>query len=61
LKYLDDHGIARITIKKGSPRTPGSEGPHVELRDSAGKRIDRYGKPAVRRSPDNHTPITWDL
>jgi uncharacterized protein YukE len=61
IKYFDEQGILRVTIKRGSPRTPGSEQPHVELRDAAGKRIDRHGNPAVRRSPDNHTPIEWDL
>lgn len=59
-KYVDENGITRMTIKEGSPRTPGSEGPHVELRDADGQRIDPNGNPVTRRSPSNHTPIVWD-
>jgi PPE-repeat protein len=33
-KYVVENGIVRMTIKEGSPRTPGSETPHVELRDA---------------------------
>ena len=33
-KFVDAHGIVRVTIKKGSRRTAGSETPHVELRDA---------------------------
>jgi hypothetical protein len=61
LKFVDDNGIVRVTIKKGSPRTPGSEHPHVELRNTAGQRIDPQGSPVNRNSPANHTPIVWDL
>jgi hypothetical protein len=59
-KYVDENGIVRMTIKEGSPRTPGSEVPHVELRDGTGQRIDPNGNPVTRRSPGNHTPIMWD-
>ncbi|MDT5044325.1 MAG: hypothetical protein QOG75_178 [Mycobacterium sp.] len=59
-KYVDENGIVRMTIKEGSPRTPGSEVPHVELRDATGQRIDPNGNPVTRRSPGNHTPIVWD-
>lgn len=59
-KYVDENGIVRMTIKEGSPRTPGSEMPHVELRDATGQRIDPNGNPVTRRSPGNHTPIVWD-
>jgi hypothetical protein len=59
-KYVDENGIVRMTIKEGSPRTPGSETPHVELRDATGQRIDPNGNPVSRRSPGNHTPIVWD-
>jgi hypothetical protein len=59
-KYVDENGIVRMTIKEGSPRTPGSEMPHVELRDGTGQRIDPNGNPVTRRSPGNHTPIVWD-
>jgi hypothetical protein len=61
LKYIDDNGIVRMTIKRGSPRSPGSLTPHVELRDPQGRRIDPYGRQVTRKSPDNHTPITWDI
>lgn len=61
VKYVDENGIPRVTIKQGSPRTPGSEQPHVELRDATGQRVDPWGNPVVRRSPANHTPIDWDL
>ena len=59
-KYVDENGITRMTVKEGSPRTPGSEGPHVELRDAGGQRIDPNGTPVTKRSPGNHTPIVWD-
>ncbi|MCP9274032.1 WXG100-like domain-containing protein [Mycolicibacterium arenosum] len=59
-KYVDENGIVRMTTKEGSPRTPGSEGPHVELRDGTGQRIDPNGNPVTRRSEGNHTPIEWD-
>jgi hypothetical protein len=59
-KYVDENGIVRMTIKKGSPRTPGSETPHVELRDNTGQRIDPNGNPVTQRSDGNHTPIDWD-
>lgn len=59
-KYVDENGIVRMTLKEGSPRTPGSEGPHVELRDATGQRIDPNGNPVTRRSEGNHTPIVWD-
>ena len=60
-KYLDENGVRRITIKGGTERAPGSEGPHVELRDAAGQRIDPQGNPVTRRSTGNHTEIIWDL
>lgn len=60
VKYIDENGIPRVTIKQGSPRTPGSETPHVELRDPTGRRIDPSGNPVSRRSPANHSPIDWD-
>ncbi|KMO84143.1 hypothetical protein [Mycolicibacterium chubuense] len=59
-KYVDENGVVRMTIKEGSPRTPGSEAPHVELRDATGQRIDPNGNPVTRRSEGNHTPILWD-
>ncbi|MGP3959114.1 PrsW family glutamic-type intramembrane protease [Nonomuraea sp. 3N208] len=60
-KYVDENGIVRLTIKQGSPRTPGSETPHVEVRNARGQRTDPFGNPVTRTSPDNHTPIEWDL
>ncbi|HNR78041.1 MAG TPA: RHS repeat-associated core domain-containing protein, partial [Parvularculaceae bacterium] len=38
LKMVDENGVARVTIKSGSDRAPGSGGPHVELKDSNGQR-----------------------
>jgi hypothetical protein len=61
IKYTDANGIVRITIKQGCPRAPGSDFPHVEIRNAGGQRIDPYGNLVMRRSPGNHTPITWDL
>lgn len=60
-KFIDANGIVRLTLKKGSPRTPGSQTPHVELRDEYGRRIDPTGNRVTRHSPANHTPIIWDL
>ena len=59
-KYVDENGVARMTIKHGSPRTPGSEAPHVELREANGQRIDPFGNPVTQRSDGNHTPVEWD-
>lgn len=61
IKYTDDNGVTRMTIKEGSPRTPGSEHPHVEIRNPEGERTDPFGNSVTRKSPDNHTPIDWDL
>ena len=55
-KYVDENGVPRLTIKSGSSRTPGSEDPHIEVRDGTGQRTDPYGNPVNRRSPDNHYP-----
>jgi len=60
-KYIDENGIVRVTIKRGSPRAPGSNFPHVELRNAHAQRIDPFGNPVTRKSPANHTPIVWDL
>ncbi|MBE1502250.1 hypothetical protein H4696_009350 [Amycolatopsis lexingtonensis] len=59
-KYVDDNGVVRMTLKQGSSRAPGSENPHVELRNADGVRVDPEGNPVNRKSPGNHTPITWD-
>ena len=61
LHYVDRNGIRRMTIKRGSPRAPGSGHPHVELRNASGQRIDPYGNPVTRKDPRNHTPIVYDL
>ena len=61
VKYLDEKGIARVTLKKGSSRTPGSDNPHVEFKDIKGQRVDPFGNPVTRRSIGNHAPIIWDL
>lgn len=61
LKYFDSNGIERLVIKRGSARTPGSDFPHVAIRNASGQRVDPYGNLVTRKSPGNHTPITWDL
>ena len=61
LKYIDDNGIARVTIKKGSPQAPGSSHPHVELKNHLGQRTDSKGNIVTRKSLENHTPIDFDL
>jgi len=60
-KYVDENNVVRITIKKGSPRAPGSGSPHVEIRNAAGQRVDAFGNPIARKSVDNHTFINYDL
>lgn len=59
MKYTAN-GVVRLTIKRGSPRTPGIGGPHVEIRNGEGLRVDPYGNPVTRRRVGNHTPINWD-
>jgi hypothetical protein len=61
IKYVDENGIVRVTIKQGSSRAPGSAGAHVELRNASGQRVNPEGDLVTRRSPENHTPIDWDL
>ena len=61
IKFLDENGISRLTIKRGSSRAPGSGNPHIEIRNVDGNRIDAFGNPVTRKSPANHTPIKWDL
>ncbi len=59
--FVDSSGVKRMTIKRGTPRAPGSELPHVEMRNPQGQRIDPFGNPVTRKSIGNHTPIEWDL
>lgn len=61
LKYIDKNGVTRLTLKQGTPRAPGSNHPHVELKNAKGSRIDLQGKPVNRKSIANHTPIDWDI
>ncbi|MCP1444010.1 filamentous hemagglutinin [Pseudomonas sp. GGS8] len=61
LKYVDENGIPRVTIKQGSSRAPGSSDPHVEFKDATGQRTDAFGNPVTRKSPGNHTKIDFDL
>jgi hypothetical protein len=61
IKYIDGNNIPRLTIKKGSDRTPGSGAPHIELRNDNGQRIDINGNLVLRKSPENHTPIIYDI
>ena len=60
-KFYDENGILRLTIKRGTPRAPGSNYPHVEVRDASGNRIDPFGNPVGRNDRANHVPIVWDL
>ena len=57
---VDENGVARVTVKSGNPRTLGSGGPHVELKDSAGQRVNPFGQSVTRKSPENHTLIVDD-
>jgi hypothetical protein len=61
LKFVDEKGVVRVTLKSGSSRAPGSNFPHAEFRNAAGQRVNPSGNPVTRTSPDNHTPIQWDL
>ncbi|WP_236472061.1 RHS repeat domain-containing protein, partial [Pseudomonas syringae] len=61
LKYIDENGIPRVTIKQGSSRAPGSADPHVEFKNATGQRTDAFGNPVTRKSPNNHTPIDFDI
>ena len=61
LKFVDENGVARATIKKGSERAPGSVNPHVELKTSSGQRVNPAGESVTRKSLGNHTPIKNDL
>tara|TARA_B100001094_G_C17537815_1_gene487671 strand:- start:179 stop:367 length:189 start_codon:yes stop_codon:yes gene_type:complete len=58
---IDENGVARVTIKGGSERAPGSFNPHAELKDSSRQRVSPSGNPVTRKSPENHTPIINDL
>ena len=61
LKYVDENGVARLTLKQGSSRTPGSNYPHFELRMADRQRIDIWGNHVTRTSPGNHIRIQWDI
>jgi RHS repeat-associated protein len=61
LTFRDSNGVPRMTIKSGSDRTPGSEGPHVALRNGDNERVDPFGNVVTRRSLENHTAIRMDL
>lgn len=61
IKFEDSNGVIRLTIKSGSGRAPGSNFPHVELRNAVGQRIDAFGELVTRKDILNHTPIIWDL
>ena len=60
IKFTDENGVVRLTVKRGSDRAPGSGAPHIEIRNVDGQRIDVYGNAVTSRSPGNHTPIVWD-
>ena len=59
--WKDENNVKRLTIKRGSSRTPGSNNPHVEIRNAQGERIDIDGNLVARKSPKDHTPIEYDL
>jgi len=61
MKYVDKNGVIRLTVKRGSSRAPGSSGPHVEIRNSSGQRVDPFGNPVTRKGEGNHSPIFYDL
>jgi RHS repeat-associated protein len=61
LIFVDELGHDRLSIKSGSARTPGSEGPHVEIWNEFEHRIDPFGNEVTKHSPGNHTPIEMDL
>ncbi len=55
LQFRDENGTVRLQIKSGSPRTPGSEGPHISYRDVYGAFRDPVtGEWVDRRSAGNH-------
>lgn len=54
VKFTDKTGVERLTIIQGSARTPGSEGPHVEIRNSDGTRIDPFGNLVTRKPRKSH-------
>lgn len=60
MRFTDENGVVRLTIKRGSGRAPGSADPHVEMRNGAGQRVDPYGNTVTRKSPGNQTSIVWD-
>ena len=49
LKYIDKKQVARLTLKQGTPRAPGSNHPHVEVRNPKNIRIYLQGKPVTRK------------
>lgn len=61
LKYVDENGVVRLTLKERSSRTPGSDYPHCELRNADNHRIDIWGNQVTRKSLGNHTRIQWDI
>jgi hypothetical protein len=55
--FYDQNGVKRLVIKSGSSQTPGSEDPHIELKDANGQRIDpETGQDVIRKSDGNHRP-----
>lgn len=61
LKYVDENGIPRVTIKQCSSRAPGSSNPYVEFKDATGQRTGAFGNPVTRKSPCNYTSIDFEL
>ena len=61
ITYVDNNGVKRLKIKSGSQRTPGSEFPHVEMRNENNQLIDKFGNKTTKETAENHTPIEHDL
>jgi len=58
--FYDDRPQLRMWLKRGSPQ--GTVGPHVQLRNASGQRVDPWtGDLVTRKSASNHRPIEWDL
>ncbi|GGF99498.1 hypothetical protein GCM10007304_11710 [Rhodococcoides trifolii] len=51
IKFVDENGVVRVTIKRGSDRAPGSADPHVEIRDASVNEPTRSGIPSHAGAP----------
>lgn len=60
-KFYDDTGLARVTLKKGSPRQPGGARAHGQYVQADGRRVNAHGLPIARTSAYAFPSIVWDL